>query len=101
MLDTGSYALALLADRFIYAAQGYAGGLSGAKAAFWSSANGSTLNPKLTLFLPARARVRLDLPGGGGYANPLDRDCSRLQWTSGRAWLAGQPRSETMVGPSP
>ena len=78
VLDNGPYALAVLADRFIHAAQGYAGGLPGTKAAFWSSSGGFSANPKLSLSLPAGARFRLDLPGGGGYGNPADRDPQSL-----------------------
>ena len=56
-----------------FAAQGYMGGKSGAKGAFKTSM-GTRPNPKLSLRLPAGTRFTLDLPGGGGFHDPLTRD---------------------------
>jgi N-methylhydantoinase B len=56
-----------------FAAQGYMGGKSGAKGAFKTSM-GTRPNPKLSLRLPAGTRFTLELPGGGGFHDPLARD---------------------------
>jgi N-methylhydantoinase B len=67
------YVVSVLSDRFYRAAGGYAGGLPGAKAAFRTS-TGSRQSPKLSLPLPAGARFTLELPGGGGFYDPGERD---------------------------
>ena len=67
------YVVSVLSDRFYRAAEGYAGGLAGAKAGFRTS-TGSRQSPKLSLPLPAGARFTLELPGGGGFYDPRKRD---------------------------
>jgi N-methylhydantoinase B len=67
------YAVSVLSDRMRFAAQGYRGGGPGAQAAFRSS-DGAPRNPKLTQLLPAGSRVVLELPGGGGFDDPRERD---------------------------
>jgi N-methylhydantoinase B len=62
-----------LSDRMRFAAQGYAGGKPGAHGGFRTSL-GTRPNPKLSLTLPAGTRFTLDLPGGGGFFDPKDRD---------------------------
>jgi N-methylhydantoinase B len=62
-----------LSDRMRFAAQGYAGGRPGAHGGFRTSL-GTRPNPKLSLTLPAGTRFTLDLPGGGGFFDPKDRD---------------------------
>jgi N-methylhydantoinase B len=62
-----------LSDRMRFAAQGYAGGKPGAHGGFRTSL-GTRPNPKLSLRLPAGTRFTLDLPGGGGFFDPKDRD---------------------------
>jgi N-methylhydantoinase B len=62
-----------LSDRMRFAAQGYAGGKPGAHGGFRTSL-GTRPNPKLSLLLPAGTRFTLDLPGGGGFFDPLERD---------------------------
>ena len=72
------YVVSVLSDRFYRAAEGYAGGLAGAKAGFRTS-TGSRQSPKLSLPLPAGARFTLDLPGGGGFYEPRERDQESVQ----------------------
>ncbi|MBO0703572.1 MAG: hydantoinase B/oxoprolinase family protein, partial [Candidatus Dormibacteraeota bacterium] len=64
--------VSVLSDRFLQGARGYAGGEEGARAGF--SAGGRPRNPKLSLSLPAGARFILQLPGGGGFGDPRQRD---------------------------
>lgn len=71
------YTLAVLSDRFQQAAEGYAGGKPGAKAGFRTS-TGVRQNPKLSLALPAGARFTLELPGGGGFFDPHERDPQKV-----------------------
>jgi N-methylhydantoinase B len=67
------YIVSSLSDRMRFAAQGYAGGMAGGRGGFATSL-GTRPNPKLSLRLPAGTRFTLDLPGGGGYFDPRDRD---------------------------
>ena len=71
------YTLSVLSDRFVRAADGYAGGKPGSKAAFRTSTRAKA-NPKLSLSLPAGARFTLELPGGGGFYDPLERDPKKV-----------------------
>jgi N-methylhydantoinase B len=68
-----AYIVSSLSDRMRFAAQGYAGGMAGARGGFTTSL-GTHPNPKLSLLLPAGTRFTLDLPGGGGYFDPRERD---------------------------
>ncbi|MGH7919056.1 MAG: hydantoinase B/oxoprolinase family protein [Candidatus Dormibacteraceae bacterium] len=65
--------VSVLSDRFQHAALGYAGGGSGARSRF-STSTGARLDPKLSLDLPAGARFTLELPGGGGFGAPRERE---------------------------
>jgi N-methylhydantoinase B len=72
------YAVSVLSDRMRFAAQGYLGGAAGARATFRTS-EGATPNPKLTQLLPAGSRFVLELPGGGGFHDPGERDPAALR----------------------
>lgn len=67
------YVVSVLSDRFLFPAEGYAGGRPGARAGFRTSFR-SRRSPKLSLELPAGARFTLELPGGGGYYDPAERE---------------------------
>lgn len=67
------YVVSVLSDRFLFPAEGYAGGRPGARAGFRTSSR-SRRSPKLSLELPAGARFTLELPGGGGYYDPAERE---------------------------
>jgi N-methylhydantoinase B len=72
------YAVSVLSDRMRFPAHGYLGGADGALAAF-HTADGRTPNPKLTQSLPAGSRFVLELPGGGGFHAPEERDPAALE----------------------
>jgi len=67
------YIVSSLADRMRFAAEGYLGGRPGANGAFRTSL-GTRPNPKISTRLPAGTRFTLELPGGGGFYDPLTRD---------------------------
>ncbi|MEZ4569854.1 MAG: hydantoinase B/oxoprolinase family protein [Thermomicrobiales bacterium] len=67
------YTLAPLFDRTRYAASGYAGGKPGAYGRITTS-TGEELQSKGEREFSPGMRVILDLPGGGGYFDPLERD---------------------------
>jgi N-methylhydantoinase B len=71
------FLVSVLSDRFRFPAEGYAGGKPGARAGFRTS-TGRRCDPKLSLSLPAGARFTLELPGGGGFYDPLQRDPERV-----------------------
>src|SRR5439155_22238967 len=66
------YVVSTLSDRFTQAAGGFGGGRPGARAGFRAS-TGVRQSPKLSLAMPAGATFTLELPGGGGYFDPLER----------------------------
>lgn len=67
------FIISSLSDRMRFAAQGYAGGKPGGHGGFRTSL-GTRPNPKLSLLLPAGTRFTLELPGGGGFFDPGERD---------------------------
>ncbi len=71
------YAVSVLADRMRFSAQGYSGGLPGARARFTTS-DGRLRNPKLTQNLDPGTRFVLELPGGGGFYDPVERASDEL-----------------------
>jgi len=71
------YVVSSLADRFLFPAQGYAGGGPGAPGGFSTSFGGPT-NPKLSIRMPVGSSFVLDLPGGGGYHDPSQRSAEAL-----------------------
>lgn len=60
-----------MADRTRFAAQGQDGGRPGALGEL--TADGAPLRPKTVSWLAPGARVRISLPGGGGYGDPRAR----------------------------
>jgi N-methylhydantoinase B len=62
-----------LSDRMKFAAQGYLGGKAGGLGGFKTS-RGTRPNIKLSQRFPAGTRFTLDLPGGGGFYDPRERD---------------------------
>jgi N-methylhydantoinase B len=67
------FSISPLFDRAKFAAQGSAGGRSGAFGRI-STSDGQVFETKGVRELPAGTRVILELPGGGGFGDPLDRD---------------------------
>jgi N-methylhydantoinase B len=72
------YAVSVLADRMRFRAEGYLGGLRGARAAFRTS-DGESRNPKLTQHLGPGTAFVLELPGGGGYHDPRERSAREVE----------------------
>jgi N-methylhydantoinase B len=62
-----------LSDRMKFAAEGYIGGKPGGKGSFRTS-TGTRPNIKLSQRFPAGTSFTLELPGGGGFYDPLERD---------------------------
>ncbi len=71
------YAVSVLSDRVRFPAQGYLGGLPGARAGFRTS-DGEFRDPKLTQHLPPGTGFVLKLPGGGGYHSPRERSAEEV-----------------------
>ena len=61
-----------LSDRMTFPAKGYLGGSDGARGGF-STSDGDHPNPKLSLRLAAGTRFVLELPGGGGFLDAMER----------------------------
>lgn len=75
-LGAGQWSLSGMVDRTQFAADGLKGGASGALGGF--RLNGEPAPPKTILWMDPDATISLDLPGGGGYGNPLARDPQRV-----------------------
>jgi N-methylhydantoinase B len=67
------FVVSSLSDRMKFAAQGYLGGKPGARGGFRTS-RGERPNIKLSQRFPAGTRFTLELPGGGGFHDPGERD---------------------------
>ncbi len=73
-----AYVVSVLSDRFSNPARGYAGGGGGARAGFRTS-SGEPGSPKLSRRLEAGTTFTLDLPGGGGFGDPRQRETERIE----------------------
>ena len=71
------WSVSTLVDRLRFGAGGLQGGGPGAPGGF-SLASGNQAQPKTVVPVAAGDRVRLDLPGGGGYGDPRERDPERV-----------------------
>ncbi len=61
-----------MVDRTKFPAQGLQGGQQGATGQL--KTNGDPAQPKTVLWLQPEAEVTMDLPGGGGFGNPFERE---------------------------
>lgn len=75
----GRWSVSSIADRTAYAAPGLLGGQSGATGEV-TLEDGTRLNAKALKDLRAGEVVHINLPGGGGYGDPLKRDVERVLW---------------------
>jgi N-methylhydantoinase B len=75
----GRWSVSSIADRTEYPAPGLLGGQAGATGAV-SLENGTRLHAKAMIDLSAADVVHVDLPGGGGYGDPLKRDSEKVLW---------------------
>ena len=64
-------------DRTQFAGQGLAGGQPGAMGEFLEN-GAKPLPPKTVVWFAPDAHVQLNLPGGGGYGDPLTREPERV-----------------------
>jgi N-methylhydantoinase B len=71
------FVVSSLSDRMRFPAEGYLGGRPGGNGGFVTS-TGERPNPKLSLRLPAGTGFVLELPGGGGFHDPLERDAGAV-----------------------
>jgi N-methylhydantoinase B len=69
----------LIADRTKYPAPGLLGGKAGAPGEL-TTANGQKLHAKALKDLAANEVIHVNLPGGGGYGDPFQRDPQKVLW---------------------
>jgi N-methylhydantoinase B len=75
----GRWSVSSIADRTAYPAPGLLGGQAGATGAV-SLDNGTQLHAKALMDLHSSDIVHVDLPGGGGYGDPMKRDVEKVLW---------------------
>jgi N-methylhydantoinase B len=75
----GRWSVSSIADRTKYPAPGLLGGQAGA-AGEVALGDGTRLHAKSLVDLGAGDTVHVNLPGGGGYGDPLQRDVQRVLW---------------------
>jgi N-methylhydantoinase B len=75
----GKWSVSSIADRTKYPASGLLGGQEGATGEVALS-NGTRLHAKSLVDLGAADSVHVNLPGGGGYGDPHQRDPERVLW---------------------
>lgn len=75
------YIVSVLSDRFSHSALGYRGGQPGLKSGFRTS-TGEKGSPKRSRRLPAGSTFTLELPGGGGFFPPAQRDPDAVRMDS-------------------
>jgi N-methylhydantoinase B len=75
----GRWSVSSIADRTEYAAPGLLGGASGATGEV-RLGDGTRLNAKALKDLRQGEVVHVNLPGGGGYGNPMKRDVEKVRW---------------------
>ena len=75
----GKWSVSFIADRTEYPAPGLLGGKAGAPGEL-TTGNGRKLHAKALMDLPANEVIHVNLPGGGGYGDPLQRDPQRVLW---------------------
>jgi N-methylhydantoinase B len=71
------YLFSGLYERVHHPAPGLRGGHEGAPGRVGAS-DGVDVQPKISRLVPAHTAITLELPGGGGYASPYERDPSRV-----------------------
>jgi N-methylhydantoinase B len=75
----GMWSVSSIADRTQYPAPGLLGGQAGATGAV-SLDNGTQLHAKALVDLQSSDVVHVNLPGGGGYGDPMKRDVEKVLW---------------------
>jgi N-methylhydantoinase B len=75
----GRWSVSSIADRTNYAAPGLLGGAEGATGEV-ALDDGTPFNPKALRDLKNSEIVHVNLPGGGGYGDPMKRDAEKVRW---------------------
>jgi N-methylhydantoinase B len=75
----GKWSVSSIADRTVYPAPGLLGGQSGATGEV-ALADGTKLHAKALIELKPGDVIHVNLPGGGGYGDPFERDPERVRW---------------------
>lgn len=75
-VGAGEWSVSGMVDRTKYPAHGLRGGQPGAPGGFRQ--NDAPAPPKTILWMPGDAKISMDLPGGGGYGDPHERDPERV-----------------------
>jgi N-methylhydantoinase B len=85
----GKWSVSSIADRTEYPAPGLLGGKAGALGAVTMD-SGKKLHAKALKDLQASDVVHVDLPGGGGYGNPFERDPQKVLWDVIEGYVTAQ-----------
>ncbi len=72
-LGRGPWSVSAMIDRTQFAGQGIEGGQPGALGEFLADGE-KRLQPKAVVWFEPETRVKLNLPGGGGYGPPFERE---------------------------
>ncbi len=75
----GKWSVSSIADRTVYPAPGLLGGQSGATGEVFLG-DGTRLHAKALVDLKPGDVVHINLPGGGGYGHPFERDAEKVRW---------------------
>ena len=75
----GRWSVSSIADRTVYPAPGLLGGQAGATGEV-TLGDGTRLNAKALKDLKPDEVVHVNLPGGGGYGEPMKRDIEKVRW---------------------
>jgi N-methylhydantoinase B len=75
----GKWSVSSIADRTLYPAPGLLGGQTGAPGELVLN-NGQRVHPKALLDLNVGDTVHVNLPGGGGYGEPFQRQLEKVLW---------------------
>jgi N-methylhydantoinase B len=78
-LGEAPWAISAMVDRTRFPATGLMGGQPGAAGEFMVD-NTRQMQPKALTSLATGNRVQLNLPGGGGYGDPFERDAELVLW---------------------
>ena len=75
----GKWSVSSIADRTVYPAPGLLGGQPGATGEVFLG-DGTRLHAKALVDLKPGDFVHINLPGGGGYGHPFERDAEKVRW---------------------
>jgi N-methylhydantoinase B len=85
----GRWSVSSIADRTSYAAPGLLGGAAGATGEV-ALDDGTRLNAKALRDLKNSEIVHVNLPGGGGYGDPMKRDVEKVRWDVTEGYISAE-----------